>query len=160
MEVSDIQREFIIREDDLWWRDPRGRRSSDSPAGGIDTSNGYRVVNFMGGKRYVHRIIFALRHGYMPYEVDHINGVKTDNRVENLRAVTSSQNKMNVKIRKDNTHGEKGICFHNGRNKPWQAVIQFNCMKKSLGYYHTLDECKAARRAAEDKYFGEYAHDR
>lgn len=157
MDIEQLQADFTIRGDKLWWaRGGRGRRA-DRPVGTLDQSNGYVVVNYKGGKKYVHRIVFALCNGYLPPEIDHINRDRTDNRPENLRDATRAQNGMNTSLRSDNTNGVKGACYHEGRAKPWQARIQVGGKSVSLGYFRTIDECLSARKAAEKKYFGEFA---
>lgn len=89
--------------------------------------------------------------------VDHINGNTHDNRKENLRACTRQENSMNQGMRSDNTSGYKGVLWYhyNGVDK-WQASIQVNKKKISLGYYEKLEEAIEARKNAEERYFGEY----
>lgn len=76
-------------------------------------------------KRYlVHRLVFLYHHGYLPEFVDHRNGVRTDNQIENLREATHSQNMMNVKISKNNMSGSliKGVYRH-GKAGRWRVQI-------------------------------------
>ncbi len=66
---------------------------------GVIYNNGYvRVIVFFHGKRFKlwkHRLVFFLVYGRFPEEIDHINGIKTDNRIENLREVNGSENCRN-----------------------------------------------------------------
>ncbi|WP_252233758.1 HNH endonuclease [Clostridium sp. ZS1] len=70
--------------------------------------------------------------------IDHINGNKLDNRKCNLRIVNKSQNAMNSKKPKNNTSGVKGV-YWDKRSKKWEASIQVNMKKKSLGYFKNKD---------------------
>lgn len=89
--------------------------------------------------------------------VDHINGNTYDNRKSNLRICTRQENSMNQAMRSDNTSGYKGVLWYhyNGVDK-WQATIQVNKKKISLGYYEKLEDVIKVRKNAEERYFGEY----
>ena len=89
--------------------------------------------------------------------VDHINNIKTDNRLKNLRFVSSSENSHNARIRKDNTSGIKGITFYKKYNKSL-ARIMINNKSKHIGYYKTLEEATIARKKVANKLFGEFTH--
>ena len=87
--------------------------------------------------------------------VDHINHNKLDNRKENLRICTKSQNAMNVKKRKNNTSGATGVYWDKIRSK-WYAQIWINARCTNLGYFGSKEEAIQARKNAEIEYFGEY----
>jgi hypothetical protein len=89
--------------------------------------------------------------------VDHIDGCKSNNKVENLRWVTSSENSMNVKKTCKNTSGVTGVSWHKHREK-WQANISVNRKSKHLGYYDSFDAAKRARITAVTKHYGEFAN--
>lgn len=90
-------------------------------------------------------------------EVDHINNQPYDNRKINLRLATSSQQKMNQKIRKDNTSGCRGVWWHN-KNKRWIADIMINGKKIRIGSFMNLNDAINARQKAEQKFFGEFRY--
>ena len=87
-----------------------------------------------------------------PYEVDHINRNRLDNRKENLRFVTSTQNNINMGVCKINTSGYKGVNWDKRRQK-WRARIKLHRKEIHLGYFETKEEAVNTRKAAEDKYF-------
>jgi len=89
--------------------------------------------------------------------VDHINGDGLDNRRENLRLATNSQNQANSGIRRNNTTGYKGVSFHKTLGK-WHATIMVKGKKKHLGYFDTPEEAAEAYNDAARKYFGEFAY--
>ena len=84
------------------------------PAGkviGRVTSNGYRRVSVAGVGYGVHRLVWEMHYGPIPegMEIDHINGVRDDNAVENLRMATRAENGWNHKMHRQNTQGIKGL---------------------------------------------------
>lgn len=89
-----------------------------------------------------HRAAFCWMLGYWPEQIDHINGVRSDNRWSNLREVNSYQQARNKKRRCDNTSGHVGLIFRNNR---WMAFAS----NKYLGSFASKDEALAARRATE-----------
>jgi len=88
--------------------------------------------------------------------VDHINGNPFDNRKENLRVATMSQNKMNSKIYKNNTSGCKGVTFRK-KDKKYVAHISVNRNVIRLGTFDSFEDARDARLKAEQKYFKQYA---
>lgn len=121
---------------------------------------GYKMVTLQarGSRRWetVHRIVVESHIGKIPHGmvIDHRNGDKSDNRIENLRIVTSSQNGRN-KIKTNNPNGHRGVWFCAARpKKPWRADIQPNGKTIYLGSFVTKDEAIAARLAAELEYWG------
>lgn len=117
----------------------------------------YRSV-FLFGKQYkVHRIIWLMKTGVWPDgEIDHIDGDGLNNRFENLRDVTHSQNLMNAAVRKDSTSGFKGVSYDGARDR-WYAYINVRGKRKMLGRHLTKQEAVAARAKAEQQLFGEFA---
>ena len=94
---------------------------------------------------YMHRLINKPSVGF---EIDHINRNKLDNRKENLRIVTRSQNQMNRVIQKNNTSGYKGITW-NQKRKKWQAQIMVNYKCIILGCFVEIKYAIIARKKAE-----------
>lgn len=91
-------------------------------------------------------------------QLDHINHDKTDNRKCNLRIVSGSENCWNKGLRKSNTTGATGVYRRTGRNT-WWAEIKAEGTRHFLGDFDSFDDAVAARKAAEERYFGEYSYD-
>lgn len=118
------------------------------------TNDGY-VKGGIGAKEEIllHRFLFKSNNNEL---IDHINGNKLDNRKCNLRIVDYSKNAMNSKTPSNNTSGIKGVYWDKRSNK-WEAAIQINMKKKSLGYFKNKEDAIKARKEAEKELFGEYA---
>lgn len=125
-------------------------------------SDGYVTSHEINNSRQIvllHKLIM----GSYPSEiVDHINHPKTgenkyDNRKQNLRVVTQSQNCMNQHKRSNNTSGVKGISWYKDRNK-WGVKITANGKQIHLGFFNEdeFEDAIKARKDAEQKYFGKY----
>ncbi|HLP99179.1 MAG TPA: HNH endonuclease [Sideroxyarcus sp.] len=111
-------------------------------AGCID-KKGYSRIKIFGKKYLSHRLAWLYVFGHLPKsELDHISGVKTDNRISNLRPATRIQNNCNTRIRKDNSSGFKGVSLRSDLNK-WCARISVNGRRFFLGCFDTAEEAAA-----------------
>ncbi len=104
-----------------------------------------------------HRVIWEMHHGPIPdgMLIDHINGIKRDNRITNLRLATHRQNCQNRCRKTKSASGFRGV----GKvyNRPgWRASIRVNGIAVFIGYFPSMDMAVAARLEAEAKYFGEH----
>ena len=118
--------------------------------------NGYIVTNISYGRReYLHRFLLNPDKNML---IDHINHNKLDDRKENLRIVNSNQNNENRSISRNNTSGVTGVSWSSNRNK-WVAQIKINNKSIFLGRFDNFEDAVAARKEAEEKYFGEYSYD-
>ena len=121
---------------------------------GCSSPDGYLRVRVDKVLYMVHRVCYLLAYGSLAddMQVDHINHVRDDNRLCNLRIVDNTTNSRNASIGKNNTTGVCGVYVDKRRAKKYCAEIKVNRIKKFLGYFYTLDEAAAARREAELKY--------
>jgi len=102
----------------------------------------------------MHRVIMNAKKGQV---IDHINGNTLDNRKENLRIATYSQNRGNSKRYRNNTSGYKGVSWNKNRQR-WEACIGYQNKYIYLGLYTTKEEAALAYNEAAKKYFGEFAN--
>ena len=124
---------------------------------GAVAKNGYQYVNVGGRNILAHRLAWLLTHGYWPTNtIDHINGNRSDNRLENLREADWSENLCNSKLQQRNISGIKGVTWNKGKNA-WAAKIVWRRKEEFLGYFKDLAEAMAARRLAEDRLHGKFA---
>jgi hypothetical protein len=133
---------------ELRWKVKR-KRVSIGDLAGYTHANGYIMLKTMGSNWRAHRICWALHYGEDPeLHIDHINGQRSDNRISNLRLVTSSENNLNTKLRCDNTSGHRGVRYNKLRDK-WEARLSLNGKLLFLGNYNCVEEAINARLQAE-----------
>ena len=112
----------------------------------------------------LHRLVWFYQNGEWPKnQIDHINGVKDDNRWMNLRLASNSQNKMNSDVRADSATQVKGVTIDRRSirpARPFRAHICVDGKRTWLGYFSSIEEAKAARLAAEPIFHGSFARER
>jgi hypothetical protein len=113
--------------------------------------NGYGYVSIDGERYLAHRIAWKMFHNTEPEHIDHVNGDRMDNRIENLRSVDRGTNARNMRKSKRNTSGATGVSWRANRNK-WRAYIMVGGKQITLGHFATLDEAVKAREEASKLY--------
>lgn len=153
-----LQELFEYRDGELWWRMSGPGRIDGRPAG--TRFEGYRIIS-IGRRRYLrHRLVWFLFHGQWPSEdVDHIDGNRGNDRIENLRAASRSENMCNRGKQSDNTSGLKGVFWHKQRQK-WRAQIKRDRKARHLGLFNCPAAASLAYQIAADELHGEYARHR
>ena len=117
-------------------------------------SSGYIVRREGNSIKLLHRELLNVPKNMV---VDHINGDKTDNRRQNLRACSYSQNAMNIHNPRANASGYTGVIWDKAAQR-WKAQICVNKVRKHLGAFTDKEKAVKARKEAEKLFFGEYAH--
>ena len=141
------------------WKVRRGGLKAGSRAG-YRNSEGYLRISIDGVRHFAHRLAYAIYHSVMPprgVQVDHIDGDRANNRIENLRLATHAENCWNRQnLGKLNSSGSTGVswCI---RTQKWRAQIVVNVRYIHLGYFTNKQDAIAARRIAEAEHFGEFA---
>lgn len=138
---------------------PRNSRASNRVAvGGLagrQNGNGYTRISIDGVSYYAHRLAWLWVHGEWPeHEIDHTNGLRSDNRVTNLRAAEHNENMQNQPLRSTNTSGRHGVSWSKLHGK-WAAYIMTRGRKRHLGLFDDVDEAGRAHlreKACEHKF--------
>lgn len=117
---------------------------------------GYIQIRIDGEVYLAHRLAWFYVHGEWPRQIDHINGIRDDNRIANLRLATQTQNNANSRKRQHVTSHLKGVCWDK-KKKKWRSSITFFGRHIFLGRFSTQEEAHGAYAAAAVEYFGEYA---
>lgn len=138
------------------YRDGKIYRNKDGLEAGTDKGNGYRMVTVSGKKHLTHRVIWEMINGRIPdgFEIDHIDGNRSNNRIENLRLVTRSQNNKNKSIQSNNTSGVTGVTWCK-RSKKWIARYKLNGKQIHIGMFDSINDAKKARDAVASRFFSE-----
>lgn len=152
---------FEVRGKDLVRKSSAGNKSAGQVAGTL-RKDGYRRVMVNGVLALAHRIVWKIETGEEPTEyLDHINGDRSDNRIENLRSATSSENMHNQEGRKSNRSGFSGVRWYDypytGKKPSWVAYIMVNSKAKTIGYYKELREALIAYEDTARSIHGEFA---
>lgn len=127
----------------LVWKVDTGKKNFCGKIAGCIHPSGYRLIRIKGKLCRAHRLIWIYHYGTEPKEhIDHINGNGLDNRMENLREATRSENMQNIKkAHKNNSAGLMGAHKH---KKKWRAEIRLNKMYIYLGTFDTPEEAHIA----------------
>jgi hypothetical protein len=133
-------------------------RFSGEVAGSINP-DGYRIIQIGRVSYRAHRLVYAWHHGSCPsdLQIDHTSGVRSDNRIENLRLATHAENCQNAAKRCDNTSKFVGVCWHK-RAKKFNAGIRINGKTKHLGYFTNAEEAAVAYANAAKQLHGTFMH--
>lgn len=120
-------------------------------------NNKYMRVQIKGVTHYLHRVIFLMLQGYLPEFLDHIDGNKTNNKIENLRECTRSQNNQNKILSSNSTSGVKGVSWSKASSK-WIAQVGVNGKNRYLGLFKTLEEAKQSVTRFRKEVHGNFAN--
>ena len=137
------------------WRVSTSNRVKVGGITGCQNGLGYLHIQLQSRLYQAHRLAWLYMYGEWPEDqIDHINRIRTDNRIANLREVSHKQNGQNRSKRSDNKSGHPGVCWHK-RDSKWVARIRHNYKHIHLGYFATLEEALSARKAAEKLYWAD-----
>lgn len=134
-----------------------GSGKSAGDEAGYICPTGYLMVGISYKRYLTHRLIWKMEYGTDAVDgIDHIDGCKLNNRIENLRDANQSQNGANAKLGKGNKSGVKGVFWWSQASK-WQAKIMLRRETYDLGRYDTIEEAAEAVKAGRERLHGEFA---
>ena len=140
----------------IWRIDSAKNVKSGNIAGGIKP-NGYQYIAINHTSYLAHRLAWFYETGLWPVaEIDHINTIRSDNRICNLRESTCVENKRNASKRSDNVSGQKGVSWDK-KNSKWQVHIKLNRKSIYLGRFDDIIAASDAYADAANRYFGAFA---
>ena len=149
---------FEYKDGEIYWRVDRGwNKTTGKVAGGKSVASGYRVCSIGNKNELVHRIIFMMHNGYLPEEIDHIDGNPLNNRIENLREANRKTNGQNRKTQTNNTSGVKNVSWHKSAGK-WNVRVEVNRKRHNFGLFDDLELAELVAIEARNKYHGAFAH--
>lgn len=152
--------EYDPKTGEFTWRVTRNNRVKIGQRAGCKNGCGYITIHSDGVRYKAHRLAWLHVYGEWPEgDLDHQNMDRSDNRIDNLRPATNSQNQANSCLRVNNSSGFRGVWLmrDHKRAKPWVAKIRKDGKRIHLGYFATPEEGHAAFTAAARRLFGEFA---
>ena len=139
------------------WAKNWGGKRRGGPVGCLHP-HGYVVIQVLGRQHPAHRLAWLHVHGAWPSsELDHINGVRDDNRVANLRVASGTQNNGNRRLTEKNKSGFKGV---RKKGKNWEASIGFGKEWFYIGMFKASEVAGAAYLEEAKKKFGSFAREK
>jgi hypothetical protein len=158
---AELKSRFILRDDGVFvYRRSTGRMAAGMEAGSSDGAGYIAIIVYSAGKakRYLaHRLVWLWHFGEWPSEqLDHINGVKWDNRIENLRLATASQNGCNRGAQKNNTTGYKGVFANHGK---FSGCVELRGKRHYIKPQVTAEEAFVKLQQLRIELHGEFACD-
>ena len=150
---------FEYIDGELFWKIPAGGQGciKAGSKAGVTHKNGYKSVRVKNVMLKQHRVIYMMFHGSIPKTIDHIDGNPSNNRIENLREATASQNMRNSRKQTRNTSGVKGVSWHRSKNK-WIASCGLNGKLIHIGYFEEINDASDAVMKFRKEHHKEFAN--
>lgn len=158
-----LNKRFLYVDGKLYWRkksEPENKcgwneRFSGKEAGGIN-DDGYWKIKLDGKWLRRHRIVWVMHKGDSgDKQIDHINGNRLDDRIQNLRKATAQQNAFNRKNQSNNPTGVKGVTFKKGL---FQASVVIGRKPRVAGVFQTIEEAESAAKKLREQLHGDFAN--
>jgi hypothetical protein len=148
---------FDYKNGNFYWKLDKGRAKKGDKANRL-TDGRYEQIKFDQELHWFHRAVFMYHNGYLPQTIDHANGNKLDNKIENLRPASYSENNANIGLRKNNKSGIKGVCWNKSK-----SVWRVSVLNKQLGIKYQkdikdLELAELVAMEARDKFHGKYVN--
>lgn len=147
---------FDYKDGSLYWKVQKAPHVKIGARVGSPEVNGYETVYVDGRNWRIHRLVFLMQYGYLPKNIDHINGNRKDNRIDNIRSADDAQNAHNQAMRSDNVSGVKGVSWNNDRQK-WAVRVNHN-KKTYQRYVQDLELAELVAIEMRNKLHGEFAN--
>lgn len=149
---------FEYRDGKLYWKiNTNKSKHLIGKEAGCKSSGEYGCVNLDSKSYSIHKVIYCMHTGEMPIVVDHINLVRDDHRIENLRAADHHTNNYNKGVQKNNKLGMKNICWSK-QNKKWWVQVRAKGKTVVSKMFDDLELAQLVAYEARDKFHGAFAN--
>lgn len=159
---AQVRRLFAYHDDGyLVWRVALNKATKVGDVAGTKAKNdkGYLRIKINGWEYAVHRLVYLWHTGESPPVVDHIDHNRINNKIENLRAATLSDNSRNAVLRSDAQLKVKGVTYRPDKRKPYIAELRVNGKRVLHLSCYTLEEAERAVREARRIHHREFRCD-
>jgi len=153
-----LQHLFNYEDGELYWKNHHWFKNNVGKKAGTKMKTGYYHICIKQQIYLKHRLIFLYHHGYLPEYIDHINGDKDNNRIENLRPADYNQNGYNQKIPKNNKSGYKGVVWRENQ-KRWIAQVGYKNKMYHLGSFILKKDAIDTVKIFREKHHKEFARE-
>ena len=152
-----VRQYFDYADGVLVWKNRTGtRKGINGKIAGTINDQGYCQIGWNKKAHLAHRLIFLFHHGYLPEQVDHIDGNRSNNLIENLRGCTSTGNNRNASAQSNNKTGIKGVFWCNTLNK-WYARVWANGRFVVNKSFDDIELAELVAIEGREKYHMEFA---
>jgi len=151
-EIKELREAFDYDEEtgEFYWAKPRSNSCKKGQKADSIDKLGYHILKLNWKRFKAHRVAMAFKGvDVNGRQIDHINGIRHDNRIENLRVVTQKENSKNRRMAKNNSSGVTGVYFCKIMNM-WNPRITVDRKRLNLGYYHDKEKAIELRKFAEE----------
>ena len=157
--TQDLLREYLRYCESghlVWNKRPWSKSTAKvgDKVGSLET-NGYIRCQIFKNRKLEHQLVFLFFNGYIPKYIDHINGIRDDNRIENLREADKQSNAFNRKSHKNSTSKYKGVSWNKALSK-WHVQYRFKTERVHVGYFESEEAAAQAYRDATETIHMEY----
>ena len=139
--IDFLHERYYYKDGELFYKKDIGIKGKKEAKVGSTAKNGYTTTSVNNKAYLVHRLIYAMHKGYFPKIIDHIDRNRANNKIENLREATRSENNINAGLWKNNTSGYKGVYYE---KKKWVARVK-RTKNYHVGTFDTPEEAHQAR---------------
>lgn len=155
LSLEDVKSAFEYKDGHLYWKIDRSDKVKKGKLAGTNR-NGYIQIIYKTKTYLAHRLIYFMHYGYLPKYIDHINGNRSDNRIENLRGCTQHQNLLNRKPFGKSKY--KGVYLTGRKTIKYKSQIMLDGKLNYLGTYKTEEEAANAYNGAAKKLHKNFAY--
>ena len=148
IDIGYLKNNLYYKDGALYWKRFMGGKAKENSRAGSFHRTGYVHIQLKNKVYKEHRLVFAFFNNYCPEFLDHIDGNRSNNKIENLRPATRGQNNRNSKIPITNTSSIKGVGYWRGK---WRARVDFERKHFFVGYFKTKEDAEVAVKEAREK---------
>ena len=152
--LKELATKVTYFDGELYWsQSPKASIKAGSIAGCV--KKGRKYIKHKGVAFFSHRVIYFMHYGTVPKVIDHKDGDPMNNKIENLRSCTPSQNSLNCKMRPNNTSGVRNVNWDK-LSKKWLVRIRLNGKRKHIGSFEDFELAELVAQECMAKHYGEW----